>query len=107
MTTKTKKTIYRILWAAVILACCVRIYFEAGPVTAALTFMLWATIIRLANVIGLQNDVLEKVKQSMLGTLMVDHALRDAAEESDEEQRKRTENKSANRIQKDSGKATR
>ena len=91
MTTKTKKTIYRILWSAVILACCVRIYFESGPVTAALTFLLWSTIIRLADVIRLQNEVLERVKGAMLGTLLVDKTLRDAAEEADREDAKGTE----------------
>jgi len=91
MKEKIKKTLRRTFWALVMIAASVGVYFEAGPLTALLSFVFWINIIKLADVIRLQNEVLERVKGAMLGTLLVDKTLRDAAEEADREDAKGTE----------------
>ena len=87
MKEKIKKTLRRTFWALVMIAASVGVYFEAGPLTALLAFVFWVNIIKLADVIRLQNEVLERVKGAMLGlgTLLVDKTLRDAAEDAAEE----------------------
>jgi len=85
MTAKTKKAIHWTIWVLIVGALCFGAYTEAGICTAILLFCLWSAVIKLTTVISLQNDVLERVKIAMTGTLLLDKTLRDAAKEADAE----------------------
>ena len=91
MKEKTKQKLNRAVWTVIMIAMCALIYREAGIITAVIVFFLWMNFMRLTDVIQLQNEVLERVKSAMVGTLLVDKTLRDAAEEADREAEKGTE----------------